>query len=126
MKSESRCRRRTICCSFIRSRGDAISTFLALPPPHSLVQDHRHVADLPRAAPVLRDRPAFLRPRFNAEAESLSISTVVLTELLHGAARSAHAYLALAQIHTTGLTIRRLLHYVATAQQTVKTLLSQT
>lgn len=38
---------------------------------------------------VLRDRPAGLRPRFNANAEALCISTIVLTELLHGAARSA-------------------------------------
>jgi tRNA(fMet)-specific endonuclease VapC len=38
---------------------------------------------------VLRDRPAFVRERFNAEAGSLCISTIVLTELLHGAARSA-------------------------------------
>ncbi|HSV02458.1 MAG TPA: tRNA(fMet)-specific endonuclease VapC [Phenylobacterium sp.] len=38
---------------------------------------------------VLRDRPAGLRPRFNQEAEGLCISTIVLTELLHGAARSA-------------------------------------
>jgi len=38
---------------------------------------------------VLRDRPASLRPRFNAEAPSLCISTMVLYELLHGAAKSA-------------------------------------
>lgn len=38
---------------------------------------------------VLRDRPAFVRPRFNAEAAALSLSTIVLTELLHGAAKSA-------------------------------------
>ncbi len=38
---------------------------------------------------VLRDRPPELRDRFNAEAERLCISTIVLTELLHGAARSA-------------------------------------
>jgi len=34
---------------------------------------------------VLRDRPAGLRKRFNAEADGLCISTVVLFELLHGA-----------------------------------------
>lgn len=39
---------------------------------------------------VLRDRPQHLRERFNAEAEGLSISTIVLTELLHGAAKSDH------------------------------------
>jgi tRNA(fMet)-specific endonuclease VapC len=38
---------------------------------------------------VLRDRPPALRPRFNAEAEALCLSTIVLTELLHGAAKSA-------------------------------------
>jgi tRNA(fMet)-specific endonuclease VapC len=38
---------------------------------------------------VLRDRPQNLRPRFNAEAPGLCISTITLTELLHGAARSA-------------------------------------
>ena len=38
---------------------------------------------------VLRDRPPQLRARFNAEADGLCISTVVLMELLHGAARSA-------------------------------------
>lgn len=37
---------------------------------------------------VLRDRPAQLRERFNAEAETLCISTVVLTELLVGAWKS--------------------------------------
>lgn len=40
---------------------------------------------------VLRDRPAGLRPRFNAEADSLCISTIVLTELLNGAEKSARA-----------------------------------
>ena len=30
-----------------------------------------------------------MRPRFNDEAETLCISTITLTELLHGAARSA-------------------------------------
>lgn len=38
---------------------------------------------------VLRDRPAFVRPRFNENAAALCISTIVLTELLHGAAKSA-------------------------------------
>lgn len=38
---------------------------------------------------VLRDRPPALRDRFNAEADGLCISTIVLTELLHGAAKSA-------------------------------------
>jgi tRNA(fMet)-specific endonuclease VapC len=38
---------------------------------------------------VLRDRPANLRERFNSEADSLCISTIVLTELLFGAEKSA-------------------------------------
>lgn len=38
---------------------------------------------------VLRDRPPGLRERFNSEASSLSISSVILYELLHGAAKSA-------------------------------------
>ena len=38
---------------------------------------------------VLRDRPAHLRLRFNEQADGLAISTIVLTELLHGAAKSA-------------------------------------
>ena len=38
---------------------------------------------------ILRDRPQSIRARFNAEADGLSISTIVLTELLHGAAKSA-------------------------------------
>jgi tRNA(fMet)-specific endonuclease VapC len=40
---------------------------------------------------VLRDRPASARKRFNENSEGLCISTVVLTELLHGAAKSARA-----------------------------------
>jgi len=38
---------------------------------------------------VLRDRPAWARRRFNETADTLCISTIVLTELLHGAAKSA-------------------------------------
>ena len=38
---------------------------------------------------VLRDRPRQVRERFNLEADGLCISTIVLTELLHGAAKSA-------------------------------------
>ncbi|MGC9959622.1 MAG: tRNA(fMet)-specific endonuclease VapC [Roseiarcus sp.] len=40
---------------------------------------------------VLRHRSPELRERFNREADSLAISTIVLTELLHGAAKSARA-----------------------------------
>ena len=49
----------------------------------------RYLLDTNLCIRVLRDRPASLRVRFNAEADSLSISTIVLTELLHGAAKSA-------------------------------------
>jgi tRNA(fMet)-specific endonuclease VapC len=38
---------------------------------------------------VLRDRPAALRQRFNVESASLCISTIVVTELLYGAEKSA-------------------------------------
>jgi tRNA(fMet)-specific endonuclease VapC len=38
---------------------------------------------------VLRDRPPQLRKRFNQEAEGLCTSTIVMSELLHGAAKSA-------------------------------------
>jgi tRNA(fMet)-specific endonuclease VapC len=38
---------------------------------------------------VLRDRSPPLRNRFNLEADAMSLSTIVLTELLHGAAKSA-------------------------------------
>ena len=38
---------------------------------------------------VLRDRPPELRERFNAEADGLCISTIILTELLVGAEKSA-------------------------------------
>ncbi len=49
----------------------------------------RYALDTNLCIRVLRDRPATLRERFNREADSLSISTIVLTELLHGAAKSA-------------------------------------
>ena len=38
---------------------------------------------------VIRDRPQGLRPRFNAEAGAMALSTIVLAELLHGAGKSA-------------------------------------
>jgi len=38
---------------------------------------------------VLRDKPQSLRAPFNMQADSLAISTIILTELLHGAAKSA-------------------------------------
>jgi len=49
----------------------------------------RYMLDTNLCIRVLRDRPPSLRARFNAEADSLCISTIVLTELLHGAAKSA-------------------------------------
>jgi tRNA(fMet)-specific endonuclease VapC len=49
----------------------------------------RYLLDTNLCIRVLRDRPPTLRHRFNDEADSLCISTIVLTELLHGAAKSA-------------------------------------
>ncbi|MFC0387844.1 type II toxin-antitoxin system tRNA(fMet)-specific endonuclease VapC [Muricoccus vinaceus] len=49
----------------------------------------RYLLDTNLCIRVLRDRPQGLRARFNAEAGSLCISTVVLMELLHGAGKSA-------------------------------------
>lgn len=49
----------------------------------------RYMLDTNLCIRVLRDRPQSVRERFNAEAEGLCISTIVLTELLHGAAKSA-------------------------------------
>src|SRR5947209_10610951 len=48
----------------------------------------RYMLDTNLCIRVLRDRPVSVRRRFNENAEALSISTIVLTELLHGAARS--------------------------------------
>ncbi|NOG73455.1 tRNA(fMet)-specific endonuclease VapC [Roseicella sp. DB1501] len=48
----------------------------------------RHMLATNLCIRVLRDRPPGLRSRFNAEAETLCISTITLTELLHGAAKS--------------------------------------
>lgn len=49
----------------------------------------RYMLDTNLCIRVLRDRPAAVRQRFNENSESLCISTIVLTELLHGAAKSA-------------------------------------
>lgn len=49
----------------------------------------RHLLDTNLCIRVIRDRPAGLRPRFNAEASGLCISDVVLYELLYGAEKSA-------------------------------------
>ena len=49
----------------------------------------RYLLDTNLCIRVLRDRPAALRERFNNNADCLCNSTIVLTELLHGAAKSA-------------------------------------
>jgi tRNA(fMet)-specific endonuclease VapC len=49
----------------------------------------RYMLDTNVCIRVLRDRPLALRDRFNRDADSLCISTVVLMELLYGAERSA-------------------------------------
>ena len=49
----------------------------------------RYLLDTNLCIRVIRDRPAGLRPRFNAEANSLCISDMVLFELLYGAEKSA-------------------------------------
>ncbi len=49
----------------------------------------RYMLDTNLCIRVLRDRPAHVRTRFNAEADGLCISTIVMTELLYGAAKSA-------------------------------------
>ena len=48
----------------------------------------RYMLDTNLCIRVLRDRPQSIRERFNAEADGLSISTTVLAEILHGAAKS--------------------------------------
>jgi tRNA(fMet)-specific endonuclease VapC len=48
----------------------------------------RYLLDTNFCIRVVRDRPAGLRPRFNAETGGLCISSVVLFELLNGAERS--------------------------------------
>lgn len=49
----------------------------------------RYLLDTNLCIRVLRDRPREVRERFNLEADSLCISTVVLMELLYGAAKSS-------------------------------------
>jgi tRNA(fMet)-specific endonuclease VapC len=49
----------------------------------------RYMLDTNLCIRVLRERPTQMRERFNQEADGLCISTIVLTELLHGAAKSA-------------------------------------
>jgi tRNA(fMet)-specific endonuclease VapC len=50
---------------------------------------HRFMLDSSLCIGLLRDRPTELRERFNQEADGLCLSTIVLMELLHGAAKSA-------------------------------------
>jgi tRNA(fMet)-specific endonuclease VapC len=49
----------------------------------------RYLLDTNLCIRVIRERPASLRTRFNAEAGSLCISDVVLYELYYGAEKSA-------------------------------------
>lgn len=49
----------------------------------------RYMLDTNLCIRVLRDRPAWVRDRFNAEADMLCISTVTLFELFYGAEISA-------------------------------------
>lgn len=48
----------------------------------------RYLLDTNVCVRVLRDKPREVRERFNLEADGLCISTIVLAELLHGAAKS--------------------------------------
>jgi tRNA(fMet)-specific endonuclease VapC len=49
----------------------------------------KYMLDTNLCVRVLRNRPETLRAKFNAEASSLCISSIVLYELLYGAAKSA-------------------------------------
>src|SRR5579872_417923 len=49
----------------------------------------RYLLDTSLCIRVLRDRPSGVRERFNREADALCTSTIVLAELLYGAAKSA-------------------------------------
>jgi tRNA(fMet)-specific endonuclease VapC len=49
----------------------------------------RYMLDTNFCIRVLRERPPTLRERFNQEGDGLCISTIVLTELLHGAEKAA-------------------------------------
>jgi tRNA(fMet)-specific endonuclease VapC len=48
----------------------------------------RYLLDTNLCIRLIRDRPRSLQPRFNAEADALCTSDVVLYELLYGAERS--------------------------------------
>jgi len=49
----------------------------------------RYMLDTNLCIRILRDRPRWLRQRFNDEGNALCISTIVLTELFYGAEKSA-------------------------------------
>lgn len=49
----------------------------------------RYLLDTNLCIRLIRERPRGLQPRFNAEADALCISDVVLYELLYGAEKSA-------------------------------------
>ena len=49
----------------------------------------RYMLDTNLCIRLLRDRPKGLRERFNENADALCISTIILTELLYGAEKSA-------------------------------------
>lgn len=49
----------------------------------------RNLPDTNLCIRVLRDRPPAVRERFNLEADGLCTSAIVLSELLHGAAKSS-------------------------------------
>ena len=62
----------------------------------------RYMLDTNLCIRVLRERPRAVRERFNLNADALCISTIVLTELLHGAARSARPEHHLSEVERFG------------------------
>jgi len=60
----------------------------------------RYMLDTNLCISVLRDRPKNIRKKFNEEASSLCISTVVLYELLTGARKSARPEHNLLQVES--------------------------
>ncbi|MEO8926694.1 MAG: type II toxin-antitoxin system VapC family toxin [Caulobacteraceae bacterium] len=49
----------------------------------------RYMLDTSLCVRILRDRPPSLRPRFNAEADGLCLSSITFAELVYGAEKSA-------------------------------------
>lgn len=64
---------------------------------------------------VLRDRPPSLREKFNREADELATSTIVLTELLHGAAKSARPEANRREVETFAMRLEVLSYDAAAA-----------